>query len=89
MSDSKKPATKVHLYPVTATIWRNQNPKGIAYSVTFERSYKDEEGNYKSASSFNTSELLLVSKVADLAHTEIYRLRAEDRNADKPEDEAA
>jgi hypothetical protein len=89
MSEANKPAAKVQLYPATATIWRNQSPKGVAYSVTFERSYKDEQGNYKSSTSFNTSELLLVSKIADLAHTEIYRLRAEDRNTEKSEDEAA
>lgn len=89
MSDTtNKPATKVSLYPVSAIIWRNAAPKGFAYSVTFERSYQDEAGNYKSANSFNTSELLLVAKVADLAHSEIYKLRAEDRAAGKLEEQA-
>lgn len=89
MSDNKKPAAKINLHPVSAAIWRNQNQKGDAfYSVTFERSYKDENGKWQSSSSFSVSELLLLSKVADLAHSEIYKLRANDRDA-TAEDQAA
>ena len=42
MSDTKKPAAKVTLHPVSAAIWRNQNPSGVFYSVTFERSFHME-----------------------------------------------
>ena len=46
MSDSKKPAARVSLHPVSAAIWRNENAKGDGafYSVTLQRSYKDAEG---------------------------------------------
>ena len=90
MSDSKKPAAKVSLHPVSAAIWRNQNQKGVFYSVTFERSYKDDAGKWQTSSSFNASDLLLLAKAADQAHSEIFRLRAGDRN-DEPssEEEAA
>jgi len=89
MSENKKPAAKINLHPVSAAIWRNQNQKGDAfYSVTFERSYKDENGKWQSSSSYSISELLLLSKIADLAHSEIYKLRANDRDANA-EDEAA
>jgi hypothetical protein len=89
MSDTKKPTAKVSLFPVTAAIWRNENQKGVFYSVTFERSFKDEAGKWKASESFNPSDLLLVAKVADLAHSEIYKLRAIDRNGQHPEEEAA
>jgi hypothetical protein len=80
MSDTKKPAARVTLYPVTAAIWRNENGKGDAfYAVTFERSYKDDAGNWQSSGSFILGELLLLAKVADRAHSEIYRLRASER----------
>jgi hypothetical protein len=80
MSTSKKPVSKVTLYPVAAAIWRNQNDKGEAfYNVTFERSYKDDAGNWKSSDTFNAGDLLLLAKVADRAHSEIYKLRAADR----------
>ena len=88
MSDNKKPAAKVTLYPVSAAIWRNQNEKGAFYSVTFTRSYKDDAGNWHSSDSFNAGDLLLLAKVADLAHSRIVELRANDRNA-QPDDQAA
>jgi hypothetical protein len=88
MSDSKKPAAKVTLHPVSAAIWRNQNPNGVFYSVTFERSFKDDAGKWQSSSTFNGNDLLLLAKVADQAHSEIYKLRANDRQA-HPDEGAA
>jgi hypothetical protein len=89
MSDTKKPAAKVTLYPVTAAIWRNQNPSGVFYSVTFERSFKDDAGKWQSASTFNANDLLLLAKVADQAHSEIFKLRAKDRQANPADEDAA
>jgi hypothetical protein len=88
MSDAKKPVARVRLYPVSAAIWRNQNEKGVFYAITFERSFRDEAGQWQTSSNFNASELLLVAKVADLAHSEIYRLRANDRTGDHSDEEA-
>ena len=89
MSDTNKPAAKVSLYPVSAAIWRNQNPKGVYYSVTFERTYKDDAGKYHTASAFNPSDLLTLSKLADLCDTKIRELRAADRQAGQHDEEAA
>lgn len=84
MSDGKKPVSKVALYPVSAAIWRNDNGKGEAfYNVTFERSYKDDAGNWQSTASFSLNDLLLLAKVADRAHSEIFKLRANDRQSEK------
>ena len=89
MSNNSKPAAKVTLYPITAAIWRNDTAKGSAYSVTVQRSYKNAEGEWKSSDSLNEGDLLLAAKVLDLAHTEISKLRASDRQAQQPEDHAA
>ena len=89
MSNSTKPAAKINLHPVSAAIWRNQNQKGVFYSVTFERSYKDDAGNWQTSSTFNPSDLLLLAKVADLAETRIRELRASDRQSDHADEEAA
>ena len=88
MSNSnKKPVSKVTLYPVSAAIWRNENAKGEAfYNVTFERSYKDDAGNWQSSGTFSTGDLLLLAKVADRAHSEIYKLRASDRTAQQSDE---
>jgi hypothetical protein len=85
MSDTKKPAAKVNLYPISAAIWRNSTPKGNFYSVTFERSYKDDAGKWQTSSTFNASDLLLLAKAADQAHSEIYKLRANDSNPEPVE----
>lgn len=79
-----KPASKVSLYPVSAAVWRNVTKEGKAfYSVTFERSYRDDKGAWQSASSFNESDLLLLAKVADQAHSEVVKLRANDKQAEQ------
>jgi hypothetical protein len=89
MSDIKKPAARINLHPVSAAIWRNQHQKGAFYSVTFERSYKDDSGNWQTATTFNSNDLLLLAKAADLAHSEVIKLRASDRTVDQSEVEAA
>lgn len=89
MSNPSKPAAKVTLYPITAAIWRNENKGQAFYSVTIQRSYKNADGEWKSSDSLNESDLLLAAKVLDLAHTEISKLRATDRQAQQPEEQAA
>ena len=83
MSEAKKPspASKVNIWPVTGTIWRNEGSKGAFYSASFERSYKDAEGKYKSSDSFSGSDLLVLAKVAELTFMEINKLRANDKSA--------
>ena len=88
MSDTKKPAAKITLYPVSAAIWANETEKGVFYSVTFERSYKDDAGKWHTSTSFNGNDLLLLAKVADQAHSKIHEIRANNRQA-QPEDQAA
>jgi len=86
MSDAKQPVWKTTLYPVSAAIWRNEGPKGAFYSATFERKYK-KDGKYQSSDSYSGHESLILAKVADMAHTEMERLRANDKAA-QPEEEA-
>jgi hypothetical protein len=88
MSDNKKPAAKVTLFPVSAAIWARETEKGVFYSATLERSYKDADGKWKNTNFLDESNLLLGAKALDLAHTEILKLRANDRQA-QPEDQAA
>lgn len=71
-----KPIAKVNMYPVTAAIWVNERDGKSYYSVTIERTYKDDDGKWKNTSTFNAGDLLLVAKAADLAHTEIAKIRA-------------
>ena len=89
MSDTKKPAAKINLHPVSAAIWRNQNPKGVFYSVTFERSYKDEPESTRPLPPSTQATCSSVRKFADLAETKIRELRANDRQSEQSDEEAA
>jgi hypothetical protein len=89
MSDTKKPAAKVSLFPVSAAIWANSTPKGVFYSVTLERSYKDDKGKWQTTANFNAGDMLLVSKLANEVDTKIRELRASDRQSDQADEEAA
>jgi len=78
------PAEKVTMFPVEAAIWKNVSQGGDPfYSVTFERKYRDQD-RWKSTASFGADELLLLAKVADLAHTRVVELRSKDRQMKLP-----
>ena len=70
------PVSKVRLGRIQASIWENAGQNGTHYGVTFERRYRDAQGNWQSSQSYNAQELLLLSKAADKAHDEVLRLRA-------------
>jgi hypothetical protein len=84
MSDNKP--VRIKLHPLTASIWRNQAQNGPFYTVQFSKSYRDTEGNWKHTDIFTSSELLLLSKLADLAETEVRKLRSQDRSEVQSED---
>ena len=72
---SNKPVAEVRVGAVKAAIWPNTTESGaVRHNVTFSRIYKDAEGNWKSTSSFGRDDLLVVAKVADLAHTKIFEV---------------
>ena len=84
MSD-KRPAHTIRLGKIKATIWRNTVEGRALYNTTIRRTYKD--GNsFKDSDSFGRDDLLLVAKVADLAHTwvceQISKERAEHENVE-------
>lgn len=88
MSTKVKPAAKIRMSNVTAAIWeKKQNDGRIAYSVSFQRSFTDEHGNWKNSDSFFPNDLLLVAKLANEAHSAIHRMR--DANRETPSDEDA
>ena len=79
------PVHKVRVGLITAAIWENATEKGTFYNVTFERRYKDSEGNWHSTQSYDTFDLLNLAKAADLAHTKILEAQEDDRNSDSTE----
>ncbi len=80
-----RPAHEIRLGRIRATIWPNQAENGTWYNVTVSRTYRDGD-EWKSSPSFGRDDLLLVAKVADLAHTWICQ-QVQQRPADGGEQE--
>lgn len=65
-----KPATnkphEIRSGAIRCTIWRNESEKGPWFSVNITRSYKVGD-EWKETTQFNKDDLLVVSKLCDLA----------------------
>jgi hypothetical protein len=85
MSDKNKPVAKINLFPVSVAVWANETDKGVHYSTTINSRYKDADGKWKNSVSLSENQLLLASKALDMAHTEILKLRENNRTA-QPEE---
>jgi len=75
-----KPIHEVRLGSIKAAVWRNQTETGVRHNVTFSRLYKNGE-KWDSSDSFGRDDLLLLGKVADLAHTWICAQKPEGPNS--------
>ena len=84
-----QPAHEVRLGAIKAVIWKNDTDSGVRYNVTFQRLYRDGE-DWKSTDSFGRDDLLVLGKVADLAHTWIMSPEpVEGRNAEHQKQSAS
>lgn len=73
---AKPPVAKLPLGLINASIWERLTDKGTFYSVTFERRYRDSEGEWHSTHSYDGNDLLTLAKLADQAHSKIVELRS-------------
>ncbi len=72
---NQKPFAKVRIGAVKGAIWQNQAGDHTRYSVTFSKSYRDADGQWKTTQSFGRNDLLVLAKVADQAHSRIIELQ--------------
>ena len=78
---NQKPHARVRIGAVKAAIWQNQAGDRTRYNVTFSKSYRDADGQWKTTQSFGRNDLLVLAKVADRAHSRIFELqRTEDES---------
>jgi len=81
------PVAKLRIGLQTASIWQNATDGKTFYTVTFDRRYRDEKGNWHSTTGYGLRDLLVLAKLADLAHTKIIEETAPDAGDDEPADE--
>jgi hypothetical protein len=70
-----KPVDRLNMGLIKATIWERKTDEYTFYSVSFEKRYRDSEGNWHSTHTYDSNDLLLLAKLANNAHTEIANLR--------------
>lgn len=63
------PVKTLRLGRIKAAIWENSADQRTFYNVTFARAYMDEEKKWHDSDSYGRDDLLLLSKLADQAHT--------------------
>jgi hypothetical protein len=79
---NNKPEHEIRLGAIKAAIWNNSTSNAVRYNVTLSRLFK--EGNeWRHTESFGRDDLLLVAKVANLAHSWIFDQTTGARNSDK------
>jgi hypothetical protein len=78
-----RPNHEVRLGAIKAAVWRNETEAGARFSVKFSRIYKEEHA-WKSTESFGRDDLLLVSKVANEAHSWIHQQEQNEPGSKQP-----
>ncbi|MGO8697005.1 MAG: hypothetical protein ACLQVY_04720 [Limisphaerales bacterium] len=58
-----KPVHHIRSGAVSASIWRQETPKGPVFNVTFQRSYKEGE-DWKTSTTFGCGNLLVLGLIA-------------------------
>ncbi|MCY4511030.1 MAG: hypothetical protein OXG35_29315 [Acidobacteria bacterium] len=83
------PTAEVRLCRIKATIWVNRGQDGGRWhTVQLTRLYQDGD-QWRSTHSFGRNDLLMVAKVADLAHSKVCELEASERDREEvPAEEA-
>lgn len=86
----RRPVETLRDGAIKAAIWRNESENGAFFSVTFDRTYTDENGKAQSNDSFSGSQLLRLARLAEKAYGRVGDLaRAEKADDETAEGEAA
>lgn len=82
------PAHKVRIGVLQVTIWRNSSERGVWYSVTPSRSYKQGDDSWRETDSLGFDDILAMIKLLDQAHTWIVKQQQADAKSRKARAEA-
>lgn len=63
-----KPVKEFRSGNIRAVVWLNESENGTWYSINLTRSYKISDGTWKETAQFNRDDLLIVSKLAEIAY---------------------
>jgi len=69
---ANKPEKTIKVGGIQFSIWANDAGKGTFYSLTIDKSYKDEKGNWQKSKNFKASDLVLLKLGIDEALKYLY-----------------
>jgi hypothetical protein len=66
--EEKLPQRRFRIGNVTASVWKNTSDRGVDfYSVTLQKSYKDDKGEWQNTESLNHSDIVCAMRVLEYA----------------------
>ena len=83
----KPPIAKVRNGGVTASIWENEQKDFTSYSITLQRSYKDNEGDWKNVNNLRTGDVYDAILSLQEAYKKVKEIRSKEKEKTKSEDE--
>ena len=72
-----QPVAEIRIGRVKAAIWQNGTEGRTRHNVTFSRLCKDG-GHWKRTQSFGNNDPFVLAKVADQAHSHLFKLQQEE-----------
>jgi hypothetical protein len=86
MSDTakKSPVARVKVRTVQASIWARSTDQGTFFDTSFQRGYRDGQGNWKNTHSYDLNGLLALQHAVGLAVDKVLELQKADVS-DQPE----
>lgn len=84
-TQSNKPADTIRYGGLKGTIWKNAGKDGAAdrYTVNYQKSYRDADGNWHDTSSLGEYDNLKLGVLVPLVATRINQLKAESRSEEQ------
>ena len=79
------PLKTLRLGRIKAAVWENSSDQRAFYNVTFARTYVDGDKKFRDTDSFGRDDLLLLSKLADQAHTFVCEQMAAQKSEEFPD----
>jgi len=84
-SATAAPVRTLRLGRIKAAVWENSTDQRAFYNVTFARTYMDGDKKFRDTDSFGRDDLLLLAKLADLAHTFVCEQMAAQKHEEFPD----
>ena len=65
--ESKKPIQKFRNGAISVDIWANNTDNGVLYTITTQKVYKNEKGEWQTTNNLNATDALKLSHLLNLA----------------------